>query len=420
MTDRSKNKPKLTSFDLFLDINMNHIDFCIDLFRKDIGLRQKTQTKALKLILCNLYKKQDKEIMVSRNKTALAIKKFNPLEVGYRPFIGALDALHKYEWIEQVIGITGKTMTTIKATPKLLQWFEDAGWSNDSINVLVVQLVSLREGHKIGGRSVYIDYEETEYSSWLQNELEKYNKLLNNSQIVFKGINENEDKIFDTLSIPRRFLQHKNIVVKNGEFIFGGRMYGPWIGLSSKERERIYINGEPTIELDRESSHLNAMYQVVTGAPYTGIKPYKVEIEGLVIPRQIIKRFASFMQNGKSPLSTSNSVIRYYKGQSDSTEYEEYLDIKKKVKPTEIVNAILKKHPKIARYYLKGKAYGDYISCWESDIVFEVVVELTRRGIPCLTVYDSFIVPLQYKELVNEMKDKTPYLNRRRLDKVAL
>ena len=90
------------------------------------------------------------------------------------------------------------------------------------------------------------------------------------------------------------------------------------------------------------------------------------------------------------------------------------------MKPTEIVNAILDKHPKIAPYYLKGKAYGDYISCWESDIVFEVVVELTRRGIPCLTIYDSFIVPLQYKELVDEMKDKTPYVNRRRLDKVAL
>ena len=74
----------------------------------------------------------------------------------------------------------------------------------------------------------------------------------------------------------------------------------------------------------------------------------------------------------------------------------------------------------IAPYYLNGKAYGDYISCWESDIVFEVVVELTKRGIPCLTIYDSFIVPLQYKELVDEMKDRTSYINRRGLEKVLL
>ena len=420
MKTKPNNKTKLSSFDLFLDVNMPHIDHCIEQFRKEIGLRQKTQIRALKLLLCNLYKKQDIEIMVPRSKTALAIKKFNPLEVGYRPFIGALDALDKYGWIEQVIGITGEKMTTIKTTPKLLQWFDDAGWSNETIEVKARQYITLRENQKLGGRSVYIDYEETEYSRWLQDELEKYNKLLNKSQIVLRGVNGKEDKVFDKLSIPRRFIRHKNIVVKNGEFMFGGRMSGPWTNLSSENRKRIHINGEPTIDLDREASHLNAMYQVVTGAPYSGIKPYKVEINGLVIPRHIVKKFSSFMQNGKTPGGTANSVIRAYKKESDSTEYEEYLEIRKKFTPTEIVNAILEKHPMIAPYYLKGKAYGDYISCWESDIVFEVVVELTRRGIPCLTIYDSFIVPLKYKELVDEMKDKTPYVNRRRLDKVAL
>ena len=420
MTDVSINKPKLTSFDLFLDVNMPHIDHCIEQFRKEIGLRQKTQIRALKLLLCNLYKKQDIEIMVPRSKTALAIKKFNPLEVGYRPFIGALDALDKYDWVEQVIGITGETMTTIKTTPKLLQWFDDAGWSDETIDVKVSQYITLRENQKLGGRSVYIDYEETEYSRWLQGELEKYNELLNKSQIVLKGLGDKADKTFEDLTLQRRFVRHKKNIVKNGEFIFGGRMWGPWAKLSSEERKRIHINGEPTIELDREASHLNAMYQVVTGVPYSGIEPYKVDVNGLDIPRQIIKKFSSFMQNGKTPGGTANSVIRAYKKESDSTEYEEYLEIRKKFTPTEIVNAILEKHPKIAPYYLNGKAYGDYISCWESDIVFEVVVELTRRGIPCLTIYDSFIVPLQFKELVDEMKDKTPYVNRRRLDKVAL
>jgi hypothetical protein len=67
----------------------------------------------------------------------------------------------------------------------------------------------------------------------------------------------------------------------------------------------------------------------------------------------------------------------------------------------------------VANYYNRGKAYGDLISCWESDIVFEAVMELTKRGIPCLTVYDSFIVPLQYKDLVDSMKDTTPYVDRR-------
>ena len=51
----------------------------------------------------------------------------------------------------------------------------------------------------------------------------------------------------------------------------------------------------------------------------------------------------------------------------------------KKVKPTTIVEAILKRHPKVAKSYMKGKAYGDFIGCWESDLVFEVVMELTKK-----------------------------------------
>lgn len=420
MTDTSNNKPKLASFDLFLDVNSTHIEDSIDEFRKVIELTHKTQIRALKLILCNLYDKQHQEIMVPRSKKALAANKYNPLEVGYRSFIGALDALARYEWIDQVIGITGETMTTIKTTPQLIQWFSDVGWSDETIKVTSTQYITLRENQKIGGRAVYIDYEQTDYSHWLQVELEKYNQLLNNSEIILKGLEGNTVKTFRNLTLQRRFVRHTKSKLKNGEFVFGGRMWGPWANLSSEQRKRIYINGEPTVELDRESSHLNAMYQVVTGVPYSGIEPYKVEINGLLIPRHIIKKFSSLMQNGKTPAGTARSVLNYYKSQSDLTEYDEYLEIKKKVTPTEIVNAILEKHSVIAPYYLNGKAYGDYISCWESDIVFEVVVELTKRGIPCLTIYDSFIVPKQYKELVDEMKDSTPYINRRGLEKVLL
>ena len=71
------------------------------------------------------------------------------------------------------------------------------------------------------------------------------------------------------------------------------------------------------------------------------------------------------------------------------------------------------RHSKVSSEYMKGKVFGDFIGCWESDLVFEVVMELTKKDIPCLTVYDSFIVPLEHKELVDSIKDSTPYINRR-------
>ena len=40
-------------------------------------------------------------------------------------------------------------------------------------------------------------------------------------------------------------------------------------------------------------------------------------------------------------------------------------------------------------------------------MVFEVVAQLTNMGIPVLTVYDSFIVQRQYRELVRDLMDNT-------------
>ncbi|WP_197503554.1 hypothetical protein, partial [Candidatus Pseudothioglobus singularis] len=67
-------------------------------------------------------------------------------------------------------------------------------------------------------------------------------------------------------TLPGRLHKHQG---ENTEFAYGGRMPGPWVNLSSELRKNITIDGQPTIELDRDASHLNAMYQVITGAPYS-------------------------------------------------------------------------------------------------------------------------------------------------------
>ena len=250
------------------------------------------------------------------------------------------------------------------------------------------------------------------------------------SETTITIINEDGEEV-DLLrktTIQRKFIKHNFIEgIENTEFIFGGRMPGPWANFSSEVRKGIKINGEPTVELDRKASHLNAMYQVITGKPYPYDDPYTITIDGTKVPRHIAKNFCSFMQGSSSKLGTAKRVANHYRReakevnnpkQKDIDKYEEYVQFKKKVKPTVIVEAILKRHPKVGKSYMKGKAYGDFIGCWESDLVFEVVMELTKRGIPCLTVYDSFIVPLQYKELVDSIKDNTPYVDRRGISKV--
>jgi hypothetical protein len=79
----------------------------------------------------------------------------------------------------------------------------------------------------------------------------------------------------------------------------------------------------------------------------------------------------------------------------------------------------LDKHSLVKDYYMRGKQYGDMIQCWESDIVFEVVIELVKRRIPVLTVYDSFIVQLSYLSVLEELMDNVKFINRRKLVALA-
>jgi len=402
---------------------MPHLEELIAQLGKDIGLRDKRQIKGLRLLLCNLYIQGDRQIFVSRRKQSLGTKKYNPLDIGYRSIISSVDALDEAGYILQKKGSydEGK-QTTIEPTDNLREWFKWTGWSNAAIDKKVGTYITLRKKDKVKGKPVYIDFEDTDYSRWLSNEIRQYDRLLNNTEIVLNSIHGIPERVFKRFTVQRKFINHSFKDLVDGEFAFGGRIPGPWSNLASEDRARITLNGEPTIELDRTASHINAMYQVITGAPYENGDPYHLIVDNYLVPRHIVKNFSSFMQGSISLQGASKSVINSYKREAlevkepkekDIKQYEEYLEFKKKVPPLTIINAFLDKHPKVRDYYNRGKAWGDFIPCWESDIVFEVIMELTKRGIPCLTVYDSFIVPLKHKEYVDSIKDITPYVNRR-------
>jgi hypothetical protein len=47
------------------------------------------------------------------------------------------------------------------------------------------------------------------------------------------------------------------------------------------------------------------------------------------------------------------------------------------------------------------------------------VIELVKRRIPVLTVYDSFIIQLRYSRLLEELMEDVKFTNRRRLESLA-
>ncbi len=417
--------PHIPKLDLFLEVNRQQIKDLSRKLGKDIGLQDKRQIKGFRLLLCNMFVQGQRQVMVSRRKQSLGGKKYNPFGIGYREIISSLDALQKNGYIIQEKGSHNEgTMTTMESTDKLIQWFNDTGWSDDRIDKRVGSYVTLRESRKQNDNAVYIDFDDTKYSKWLGERIRQYDQLLSSCRILLSD----EDSGLKKFTIQRQFINQPS-AFHNMEFAFGGDISSPWTDLPANLRKNITINDEATIELNRNASSLNAMYQVITGAPYPAKDdPYDVSVDGAVVPRHIVKNFAFFMQSSRSTKGAAHTIVNHYKREAlevkepkdiDIQQYEEYVEFKYRVKTADIAQAILDKHPKIADHYNRGKTYGDFISGWESDIIFEVVMELTKKDIPCLVIQDSFIVPIQYKDLLDSVKDTTPYIDRKDLHEGA-
>jgi len=411
--------PKLN---LFLSSKSPHIDKSIEQLRKEIELTRIEQTRSLKLLLCNLFNYQNKKILVSRKKNKISTAKGNPLKIGARSLISALDALSKFGFIEQKVGNKTRNETTaIKTTEDLIIWFDINHWSYDDIDSFNPQRITLKLNKD---KKVFADPETDQFFTWLDFELKKYNDLLNASVICLP----NKDGTLEqhrNITTYRGFIKHKHHP-EDGELLFGGRLVGSsWVNLSSEERNRITINGESTIEVDREASHINAMYEVATGKPYPEEygDPYDIVVSERQVPRHIAKNLLAFSQGAGSSRGVSQRVGKHYNKeatkksakQKDIDKHQQWLRFKKKTPGTKIHKVLMMKHYQVKDYYLRGKQYGDMIQCWEADLVFEVVMELTSRGVACLTVYDSFIVQSKYEELVKDLIKNTRFVNRRNI-----
>ncbi len=276
--------PKLN---LFLSSKNADIKPSLEDLRKEIGLIRKEQTKALMLLLCNLLAHPNQSIRASRKTSSMINKRANPQGVGSRSIVSSMDALNTHGYIILEMGAyLDNKQTTISATTKLIDWFKANHWHEDDIDIFDGQYVKLRLNED---KRSFVDFEDTEYSLWLSKELEQYSSLLNKSDIRLMDKHGNIEKEYKNHCISRTFIKHKSHPT-NGEFLFGGRMAPPWVNLSKEQRKRILINGEATIEIDRPASHVNAMYEVITGQPYSDGYPYDLSINGSLVPRYAFSR----------------------------------------------------------------------------------------------------------------------------------
>ena len=153
---------------------------------------------------------------------------------------------------------------------------------------------------------------------------------------------------------------------------------------------------------------------VKTGKRYPDGDPYKLIVDGELIPRHIVKQGATIMLNTKSINGAVAALENHYlpnvfddkRSKKALKKADEYRSVKLRIKPSVILRAFLDKHKLIKDSFLKGRMMGDLVACQESDRVFEIVRRFTANNVPILTVYDSFIVQEKYKDNLQKWMDK--------------
>lgn len=240
---------------------------------------------------------------------------------------------------------------------------------------------------KDGGMLAYKDTLETRDSRYV---LDKVNDILERTEFAVEGegvITDGqwtriEDRVFSTSQTA----MHR--VFNHGVWTSGGRFYGAfWQTMRGRHRHTIMIDGERTEEVDYDYLHARIIYawarKKLIGDPYI--------IDGF--ERKVAKRAFFIIVNAKGYLAAKGAVSKYLEKKGLNTKLA-----------GKLIDAIKKRHAPVEKYFHSG--VGLELQNLDAKMAEYVLREMTvRKGVPCLPIHDSFIVPAgQVKNLVRTMK----------------
>ncbi len=259
--------------------------------------------------------------------------------------------------------------TRIKATSKLLDLlnFDIKKIERDPEAPEEETIIKKDEGGRI------VDYIDDRFTIQMRDGLKAYNNLLRQTDIGTDGIDLRYKYDPTNITVKRIF---------NGES-GGGRFYSAfWMNMPKEDRLKLRINGEEVCELDYSAFHATIAYSLtglsVSDDPYT-------------IPdcdRKEVKKAFLVLFNCKSrehAINTIRSEFHIKNAQS-------------------LLLKIEKKHEAISNSFF-NPGFGLHLQNIDSWLAENIINRLTKKGIVCLSVHDSFIVAKRYElELRNTME----------------
>lgn len=233
--------------------------------------------------------------------------------------------------------------------------------------------------------------------------LRMYNKTLADFDIR----NEKGEKLF--VNARRIF---------NDSFDKGGRFYNDQAvvqSLSSEERSKLTINGSKVTELDFVALHPTIL---ATEAGYIfpeGFDPYDIEMKGYETKtlRKLAKMAMLIRLNCNSDSSYKLAMNHWIGNNLDIKQlYQENKIPKIYIEVDELLYAIIDKNPYLYETFISEAIVGLRLQGVDSAIADSVLNYFTQRSVACISIHDSFIVPVDYQE---ELKQTMHFAFKERL-----
>ena len=372
---------------------------------------RRTVQDMLRVLLIDMYVNwlhdPAKAIGFSKNKNSYVVNsRYN--QVFISPKIIEVEALlHAGGWVEELAGYhdtTGKAdsyTTRIRPSQKLRDAFlgmtVDLHDINFDVDREVIMLREKFEDEDGKVKKVNLEYTDTDYTNHIRQQLQSYNALLRRSFIdipslaepfvrrpIEKGNRKGQEAII-SIGPDNKHVHRVFNGTEADNWTKGGRFYGGWwLQIPKEMRRDIYINDQPTVEIDYKALHPNLLLNDPVYDPY--------DLGHLVLPdlitspseqRSVVKNLVLMAINATS----ANKAYAAFRQARKSND-----PFKKLTNPQlqTLLDAFTDKHPELKDKLATGQALQ--LMNLDSQIANLVIDYFTQQDVPVLCIHDSFII----------------------------
>jgi hypothetical protein len=386
----------------------------------------------LKVLLLDLYVawKTDPDLLISLSFTKSAYKgstRYNKLHISYTIVKLAYHALD-VGLIERHVGneLSGN-VSRIWPTDILLDYFNGIDfelyqleYSSDQEVVCLgkakdsddqsLQLVDNEQGKK-DTRLKYSEYGDSdapaEIIKWRE-VLHRYNKLLSNTFVDIGSLESPTVKTtyWDKKNNKERtrvvFIGQHNKYVKRvfyrQDWNLGGRVHGGWWQqVKSKYRKDILINDDITQEQDFKGLHVTLLYGLKGLQP--PVDPYITGLKSTFSTADVRSITKALVLNAINSKDVKSAFQAFRSDQKTGSALKKITNEELKT----FIDAFVEANPEIEGDLFSDK--GVELMAIDGRITFNIIEHFTNKGIPVLSVHDSYITTEEHSsELYQRMR----------------